>query len=47
MEEENDGFGRCWGNVYIAVRGGRRGGFEAFAVLGDAMCAIVQMEKEG
>lgn len=35
MEEENDGFGRCWGNVYIAVRGGRRGGFEAFAVLGE------------
>jgi hypothetical protein len=39
MEEENGGFGRCWGNVYIAVCGGRRGGFEAFAVLGERdMC---------
>jgi hypothetical protein len=35
MEEKNDGFKRCWGDVYIAVRGRRRGGFEAFAVLGE------------
>ena len=42
MEEENGGFGRCWGNVYITVRGERRGGFEAFAVLGKCyMCHSV------
>jgi hypothetical protein len=47
MEEENSGFRRCWGNVYIAVCGGRRGGFEAFAVLGESyMCHSAGKKKD-
>jgi hypothetical protein len=47
MEEENDGFGRCWGGVYIAVRGGRRGGFEAFAILGERYVCHSADREEG
>lgn len=47
MEEENGRFGRCWGNVYIAVCGGGRGGFEAFAVLGKRyMCHSAGEKKD-
>lgn len=47
MEEENGRFGRRRENVYIAVCGGRRGSFEAFAALGECYMCHSAGEKKG